>query len=149
MPGVVAERDPVSAHTAADVQSLRDIERLLDQAPDHRAQLMGPGGVVVDMPESLFTALRQIVPYLLRGDAVSLVPVHQQMTTQQAADFLNMSRPHLVKLLRDGIIPHTLVGTHRRVYFRDVLEYRRRRDAERRKALDEMTALAEEFGVYD
>ncbi len=145
----VAEREPVSARSAADVQSLRDIERLLAQAPAHRTQLVGSDGVTLDMPEPLYVVLRQIVPYLLRGDAVSLVPVHRQMTTQQAADFLNMSRPHLVKLLRDEVIPHTLVGTHRRVYFRDVLEYRRRRDAERREALDEMTALAEEFGVYD
>ena len=62
---------------------------------------------------------------------------------------MDISRPYLVKLLREGTIPHTLVGTHRRVYFRDLLEYKRRRDAERRKALDEMTALAEDLGVYD
>ncbi|MGH2410732.1 MAG: excisionase family DNA-binding protein [Chloroflexota bacterium] len=93
--------------------------------------------------------MRQIIPYLLRGGAVSLVSVHQQLTTRQAADFLNMSRPYLVKILRDGAIPHTMVGTHRRVYFRDLLEYKRGRDTERQKALDEMTALAEELGVYD
>jgi excisionase family DNA binding protein len=111
--------------------------------------LAGPDGATLDIPAPLCDALRQINPHLLRGDAVSLVPVHQQLTTQQAADFLNMSRPHLVKLLNEGVIPHTRVGSHRRVYFRDVVDYKRRRDAERRKALDEIVALSEELGIYD
>jgi excisionase family DNA binding protein len=104
---------------------------------------------VLAIPATLYSALQQIIPFLLRGDAVSLVPVHQQLTTQQAADFLNVSRPHPVKLLNDGLMPYTRVGSHRRIYFRDVVEYKRRRDAERRKALDEMVALSEQFGIYD
>ena len=146
MSNAMMEREPVTARDARDVQALKEIERLLAQSTP---RLIGPEGEVLEIPEPLYAALRQIIPHLLRGDAVSLVPVHQQLTTQQAADFLNMSRPYLVKLLQEGVIPHTMVGTHRRVYFRDLVEYKRRRDAERRKALDEMTALAEEYGVYD
>jgi excisionase family DNA binding protein len=149
MSSAVMEREPVSARDAGDVQALKELERILARSTTRRAQLVGPEGERLELPEPIHAALRQIIPYLLRGDAVSLVPVHQQLTTQQAADYLNMSRPYLVKLLREGAIPHTMVGTHRRVYFRDLLEYKRRRDVERRKALDEMTALAEDLGVYD
>jgi excisionase family DNA binding protein len=149
MSSTVVEREPVTARDAHDVQALKELERVLARSTERRAQLVGPEGELLDLPEPIHAALRQIIPYLLRGDAVSLVPVHQQLTTQQAADFLNMSRPYLIKLLREGTIPHTMVGTHRRVYFRDLLEYKRRQDAERRKALDEMTALAEELGIYD
>lgn len=149
MSSAVTERELVAARDADDVRALKELERVLAQSTMERAQLVGPEGEHLALPEPIRAALRQIIPYLLRGDAVSLVPVHRQLTTQQAADFLNMSRPYLVKLLREGTIPHTLVGTHRRVYLRDLLEYKRLRDAEHRKVLDEMAALAEELGIYD
>ncbi len=149
MTSAVVEREPVAAHDANELQSLKEIERLLNGAGSYGAQVVGPDGTAVSIPKPLHVALLQIIPYLLRGDAVSMVPVHQQLTTQQAADFLNMSRPHLIKLLREAVIPHSMVGAHRRVYFRDLLDYKRRREAERREALDEMTALADEFGIYD
>ena len=141
--------DPIAASDPEETRALKEIERLLAQNRPAKASLVGPDGTRLDLPAPLYTALRQIIPYLLRGDAVSLVPVHQQLTTQQAADFLNMSRPHLVKLLSEGVLPYTRVGSHRRLYFRDVVEYRRRRDAERRSALDAMVALSDELGIYD
>ncbi|MGH2408727.1 MAG: DNA-binding protein, partial [Chloroflexota bacterium] len=106
MSNVVAEQELVTARDADDVQVLKELERLLTRSTERHARLVGPDGELLDLPEPIQTALRQIIPYLLRGDAVSLVPVHQQLTTGQAADFLNMSRPYLVKLLRDGQIPH-------------------------------------------
>jgi excisionase family DNA binding protein len=141
--------DPIATSDPDEARALREIEHLLAYSRPTQAHLVGPDGNALDIPAPLYAALRQIIPHLLRGDAVSLVPVHQQLTTQQAADFLNVSRPHLVKLLNEGVIPHTRVGSHRRVYFRDVVDYKRRRDAERRKALDEMVALSEELGIYD
>ena len=77
------------------------------------------------------------------------VPYHQHLTTQEAADFLNMSRQFFVTLLERGELPFEKVGTHRCVRFKDLLEYKERRRAERRKALAELTALAEESGDYD
>ncbi len=149
MTNAMVERDPVAIYDATDMQSLKEIERLLEGAGPYHTQVTGSDGAAVPISKPLHTALLQIIPYLLRGDAITIVPAHQQLTTQQAADFLNISRPHLVKLLREAVIPHIMVGTHRRVYFRDLLDYKHHREIERRKALDEMTALADEFGIYD
>ncbi len=149
MPDAVLGRDMVAAADRAETQALKDVERLINAAPLRSAQLVGPDNERVSIPTSLYEALRRIIPLLVRGDAVSLVPVHQEVTTQQAADLLNVSRPHLITLLDRKQIPFTKVGTHRRIRFVDLMRYKLRRDAERRQAINEMTALAEEFGAYD
>ncbi len=149
MPDTVLGRDMVAAADRAETQALKDVERLINAAPLRSAQLVGPDNKRVSIPTSLYEALRRIIPLLVRGDAVSLVPVHQEVTTQQAADLLNVSRPHLITLLDRKQIPFTKVGTHRRIRFVDLMRYKLRRDAERRQAINEMTALAEEFGAYD
>jgi excisionase family DNA binding protein len=73
---------------------------------------------------------------------------HLQLTTQQAAEYLNVSRPYLIKLLEAGEIPFRLIGTHRRVKFRDLHEYKARDDLDRRRAADELTELTQELGLY-
>jgi excisionase family DNA binding protein len=90
----------------------------------------------------LSPALSELLLNLLRhigsGDAVTLVPIHELLTTQQAADILNVSRPHFIKLLEAGALPYDKVGRHRRVKARDVFEYKKRREKERAQALDEL-----------
>ncbi|HET9081867.1 MAG TPA: excisionase family DNA-binding protein [Trebonia sp.] len=76
------------------------------------------------------------------------MPDPGKLTPQQAAEFLNVSRPYLIKLLEAGEIPFRLVGTHRRVRFRDLREYRNRDDLERRRAADELTQLSQDLGLY-
>jgi excisionase family DNA binding protein len=79
---------------------------------------------------------------------VQIIPDASELTTQQAADFLNVSRPYLIGLLEADEIPYRKVGTHRRIRFEDLREYRRRDDLKRRQAADELTRLSEELGLY-
>lgn len=111
-------------------------------------KLVGPG-FAIELPESVFKALCQIVYYMLQGHAVSIIPINKEITTQEAADFLNISRPYLVKLLEQGEIPFIKVGTHRRIRFSDVMKYKERRDETRKQGLAEITHIAEDAGEYD
>jgi excisionase family DNA binding protein len=81
------------------------------------------------------------------ASGVNVMPDSAELTTQQAAEFLNVSRPYLIKLLESGQIPFRRVGTHRRIRFRDLRLYKSQDDLERRQA-DELTQLSQELGLY-
>ena len=107
--------------------------------------------LVDDKPTTiaLHRSLSELLMELLRvvgaGDAVTLVPVHQQLTTQQAADILNVSRPYLIKLLDEGVMDHHKVGRHRRIRAHDVFAYKQKMAAERAEALSELAAADSDF----
>ena len=84
---------------------------------------------------------------MAKGNAVTFVPIHAELTTQQAADVLNVSRPFLIEQLEKGALPFRLVGTHRRVLFADLLKYKQEIDHKRLKALEELSALDQELGL--
>ena len=107
--------------------------------------LLGPDGERIELPDSALEALRVIIETMAQGRSIMLVPHDQELTSQEAADILHVSRPHLIKLLDLGELPFHLVGTHRRIKIEDVLTYRDRRDAERDAALRELTRLSEEL----
>jgi excisionase family DNA binding protein len=109
------------------------------------ARLVGPDGETVDLPVSAFHALRLVVEAMAQGRTLTLVPHARELTSQEAADILHVSRPHLVKLLDDGEIPHYKVGTHRRIRLEDVLEYRGRRAVTRGEKLDELAQHSEQL----
>jgi excisionase family DNA binding protein len=99
----------------------------------------------IDLPAAAVKLLQAILEDMASGRAVMIVPQNAELTTQQAADFLNVSRPFLVGLLEQKKLPFRLVGTHRRVRFEDVLRFKENIDAERRKVLDQLAAEAQEL----
>jgi len=102
----------------------------------------------VVLPAAVVRMLGALLTELAKGNAVTLMPHHAELTTQEAADLLNVSRPFLVGLLDNGQLPHHKVGTHRRVRFADLMIYKRRRDAESEAALRELAALSQEMKLY-
>jgi excisionase family DNA binding protein len=136
-----------TAHEASSVTKLRDFMDDADVSSERPASLVSPSGERLEIPTSIYQVLVAAVATMARGNPVSIIPVHHELTTQQAADLLNVSRPHLVKLLDAGDIPHHKTGSHRRVYFEDLMRYRDVRDAERRRALQELTRKSAEYGL--
>lgn len=92
----------------------------------------------VVLAPALVRSFMDLLRYVGSGRAVTIVPIEERLTTQSAADLLDVSRPHLIKLLERGDIPHTMVGRHRRIRAHDLFEYKRRRDSERAVALSEL-----------
>ena len=100
------------------------------------------------LPEEVYRVVVEVVEAMRAGKVITLVPHTQRLTTQEAADFLGISRPTLVKFLADGKIPYDQPGRHRRVLFTDLLAYQQQQHASRRTALDQMTEDASEAGIY-
>lgn len=123
----------------------------LSQEPElaGRCELVGTKGERIAVPESVFYVLVRVAEVMARGDGITVVPVGKELTSQQSADLLNVSRQYLVRLLDGGQIPYRRVGKHRRVRIEDLLVYKQRRDSERRKALRDLTAKSEDLGGYD
>jgi excisionase family DNA binding protein len=132
-----AERDVMAA--------LRD---LLATAAESEGvtRVTGPNGETIDLPAPAFEALQAVAQAMASGQTITLIPHDQELTTQQAAEILHVSRPHLVKLLERGDLPFHKVGTHRRVRMQDLIAYRGIRAEERRRQLDELTRLSDELG---
>lgn len=102
---------------------------------------------VMTIPVSAFRLLADILAQMARGNAVTLIPVNAELTTQQAADILNVSRPFLIKLIEDGQIPYRKVGTHRRIRFEDLMVYKRDIDNKRRDVLADLVSEAQELDM--
>jgi len=101
----------------------------------------------VTIPTAAFRLLVTILAEMASGNAVRLIPHHAELTTQEAAELLNVSRPYLVRLLDEGTIPFHRTGTHRRVLFKDVMTYKAEHRLKRRAALTELAKLDQELGL--
>lgn len=136
------------APTAAERERLRRfIDSYGGQMPTPR--FVGPNEETIELPHAVYEVLAEVVQAMSQGLAVAVMPLQMELTTQEAADFLNVSRQYLVQLLDQGAIPFTKVGTHRRVRFGDVRAYKETRDQQRRSSLDRLARLSDELGLYD
>ncbi len=133
--GLPTERDRASA------DQLKRILAVLRDAKGARVPYVDPESrerAEIVLSPLMVDLLADLLRHISRGEAVTLVPVGQMLTTQQAADILNVSRPYLVKLLEVGDIPHEKVGRHRRIKADDLFRYKRDRDAQRANALGDL-----------
>jgi len=106
----------------------------------------GDDALVIPRPTAILFA--QILDALAEGRGVQIIPKEAELTTQQAADLLHVSRPYLITLLESGQIPYRKVGRHRRITFEALIEYKRHDDLKRRAAADDLAQLSQELGVY-
>ncbi|MDR1512067.1 MAG: helix-turn-helix domain-containing protein [Propionibacteriaceae bacterium] len=134
---------PADAELAAS--ALRGLDAELDADGSARLRLEGQTGEV-ELPRSALAALAQVLASFARGEAVTVVPAQAELTTQQAADALRVSRPFLIGLLDAGQIEYRLVGTHRRVQAASLIRYLRADDARRQATADALAAETRELG---
>ncbi len=132
-----------------DVHTIEAVRELLS-SPDERVTLRGESGVEVEIPRELHHVLLCAVDAMRVGRAITVAPVNLTVTTQEAADFLGISRPSVVKLLNEARIPYErpAAGRHRRVRLTDLVDYQRRQRVEQSEALDAMVRIAEISGLY-
>lgn len=123
------------------------LEELLDLFQAGEARLVGPQGEEHLVPAPLYGLMKGLLNNLKRGEAVTVLPHDALLTTQQAAQILNISRPYLYRLIEDQSVPVVNVGSHRRLRIHDVLQLREERRQGRRSALDELSALGQEMQV--
>jgi excisionase family DNA binding protein len=131
------------------IDKIEDVLETSAKEPVSNIKLTSASGEALELPQPLFNLLSQVVYYLAQGKAVSILPVDKELTTQEAADLLNVSRPYIVKLLDEGKIPFSKVGAHRRIRFDDFMEYRKQYKEQQRQARIELDKITLEGGFED
>jgi len=139
---------PEAAPIHVSLEDQRDIQDLYAKLRAAQAKLVGPEGRTQVLPGSLYSFLCQLLADLKDGNSVTILQLDATVTTVEAAKLLGVSRMFLVRLVDEGTLPHHMVGTHRRLYARDVFAYKARRDASRRKILDDLAEAESAEGIY-
>lgn len=124
--------------------SAEELSRLLAKKPKTDRARVQMNGQDLILPLQALALLRDLLAEMAQGNIVSVVPTHHLLTTQQAANILNVSRPFFIQLLKTEKIPFSKVGTHRRIRYLDLMEYKLKRDQESQEMLDELTRQAQE-----
>ncbi|MCA8889569.1 MAG: helix-turn-helix domain-containing protein [Parvularculaceae bacterium] len=141
----LSERPPTETEVREASEAMRTLaSALTDHALPFTVERDG-NEVRVSLSAAIGQLMLDVLGHVARGEMVKVVPYGAELTTKEAADLLNVSRPFLVKLLEQNAIPFRRVGSHRRVFAEDVLSYKAERDIEREKALDEMQRFGQEF----
>jgi excisionase family DNA binding protein len=139
---------PTDADSALAKDSSRQLAAYLEKADRLRLEVKtDTTSEELLLPTPALRLLLRVLTEMGQGNAVTLTPLRAELTSQQAADLLNVSRPHLVKLLDEGAIPSRKVGTHRRVLLEDLLAYKRDFQARRQASLEELAALSQDLDM--
>ena len=147
----IASIDPGDVDTEVAGRAARRISDYLRNHPgEDLIEALGEVGAedALVIPRPTVVMLAQVLSLLESGHGVQIIPKDAELTTQQAADVLNVSRPYLIGLLESGQIPFRKVGRHRRITFEALIEYKRRDDLKRRAAADDLADLSQELGLY-
>jgi len=140
-------RAPTEEETAKAVVSSRILNTLLDKEESNYTLSNDTTQVQIPIPKEALSLLVEILAQMGKGNAVKIVPIRKELTTTEAADILNVSRPYLVELLNSGQIPFRSVGNRRRILLQDVLNYKNNIDAKREQILAELAAQAQELNM--
>jgi len=141
-PLVATDEEAIIAREAAS-----KLKALSLAGVDLKLRAVEKADVIVPLPTRAIEMIVDFLTAMAERKPVSVIPHTAELTTQQAADFLNVSRPHLVSLIDKGEMPHRMVGTHRRVRVSDLLAYKKRSDEKRRAAIRSMVAEAQKLGL--
>lgn len=114
---------------------------------DLRVRISDGDGADIELPAAAVQLLVHLLAQMAEGNAVTLMPIHAELTTQQAAELLGVSRPFLVKMLDDEKLPFRKVGTHRRITFADLMRFKEKMDAQRHAILDKLAEQAQELDM--
>lgn len=139
--------------SSQEVEQARDSSRTLAKyLPNGRIRLKvmsedkGEGDDLI-LPSYAMELIQNVLTEMAKGNAITVLPIHAELSTQEVANLLNVSRPYVVSLLEKGEIPFHKVGSHRRVLAKDVIAYKEKTETERLQALDELTELSQELGM--
>lgn len=148
MAGLIGATIPNEADVRLARESSGRLARHLEPGHEVRVRFLDNGtpGEELVLPEKVGHLLKFILNQIAQGNAVQIFPLGAELTTQQAAEFLNVSRPYVIKQIEAGVIPCRMVGTHRRIALQDLVGYKERNDAERDQALENLARLTQELG---
>jgi excisionase family DNA binding protein len=144
---VQEEHEPITANES-ELPALNKIGGVL-QNTNAVPKLVGSDGEAIELPPSVFDALRQLVPHMILGNAIFIIPENKELCLQEAADILNIAKESLIRVLDEGKIPFITLGRQRYIRFGDVMSYKKQRDAGRRQAIEEIARISQEAGMYD
>jgi len=154
MASIIKKLDPV-VPSEKEIKLAAESSRILRRLEHSRnkkestfeIQIDGKETKTIRIPISVFKMLLSILTQMADGNAVIIMPILSELTTQEAADFLNVSRPYLVRLLEEGDIPYRKVGTRRKILFRDLMNYKEKDDKKRLAALNKLIEQAQELDM--
>jgi excisionase family DNA binding protein len=141
------ERGQLLVPSQTDSELAKTASRTLARAKDQAVKITLPDGNDLELPKAMTEFLVRILTELSNGNMVDIVPIHAELTTQEAANHLNVSRPFLVKLLEQGKIRFHKVGSHRRIKFEDLREFMSEHEAQRETGMAEIAALSQKLGL--